>query len=105
MTEFVDGDLFAGNEHLILHGCNCFCKMGASFALEIARRFPEAVRADAEMIPGDNKEKLGTYTAWIDSLGSVVKSTHFGVLNFYTQAWLRQRQTTPRLRGIGDGAV
>ncbi len=44
------GDLleYAKNEtfDVIIHGCNCFCTMGAGIAKGIKTQFPEAYRAD-----------------------------------------------------------
>ena len=69
-----------GKFDLIVHGCNCFCKMGAGIALGIKNEFPEAYDADLETYPGD-KNKLGDYTsAEIDLL-----SCKFTIVNAYTQ--------------------
>jgi len=58
------GDLIqialAGRFDVIIHGCNCFCTMGAGIAKLIRDNFPEAYQADLETVVG-NKEKLGTY--------------------------------------------
>ena len=60
-----DGDLLDmaenGEFDVIIHGCNCFCMMGAGIARQIADRYPEAYKADCETIKGD-RLKLGTYT-------------------------------------------
>lgn len=42
--EYVDGDIFESSERVYAHGCNCQNMMGAGFAKEIARRFPEVKR-------------------------------------------------------------
>jgi O-acetyl-ADP-ribose deacetylase (regulator of RNase III) len=76
----IKGDLLelgkANEFDIILHGCNCFCVMGAGIAAQIARQFPDAQLADAETIRGD-AGKLGTYT--------VGMSGRLVILNCYTQ--------------------
>ena len=81
----VQGDLLQlavdGKFDVIIHGCNCFCTMGAGIARQIATRFPAAYEADYATLIGDPK-KLGTYSTaavWRDD-GSV-----FHVINAYTQ--------------------
>ena len=61
---------------IIMHGCNCFCIMGAGVALQIANTFLDAKHADDETVRGD-AGKLGTYT--IGMHGRLV------ILNCYTQ--------------------
>lgn len=74
------GDLLAqaekGKYHVIVHGCNCFCTMGAGIAKQIRDKFPRAYAADKATKSGD-KSKLGTY--------SVSKGKKFDVINAYTQ--------------------
>ena len=76
----VKGDLIHmaknGDFDIIIHGCNCYCAMGAGIAKSIKQHFPEAYEADCKTERGDFK-KLGTYTyAQYDSLV---------VINGYTQ--------------------
>jgi O-acetyl-ADP-ribose deacetylase (regulator of RNase III) len=66
----------ANDFDIIVHGCNCFCTMGAGIAAQIAQQFPDANLADAETVRGDSG-KLGTYT--IGMSGRLV------ILNAYTQ--------------------
>jgi O-acetyl-ADP-ribose deacetylase (regulator of RNase III) len=58
----IKGDLIElaidGEFDLIIHGCNCFCTMGAGIAKTIKQKFPEAYKADLETEKGD-KSKLG----------------------------------------------
>lgn len=80
----VNGDLIqlAVNGHfdVIIHGCNCFCTMGAGIARAIKEEFPEALNADAATAEGD-KEKLGGY-----SYAGVDRNSHtITVINGYTQ--------------------
>jgi len=76
----VKGNLIAMGKNndfdIIVHGCNCFCTMGAGIAAQIAQQFPDANLADAETVRGD-PGKLGTYT--IGMSGRLV------ILNAYTQ--------------------
>jgi len=78
------GDLLsmaeAGEFDVIVHGCNCQCKMGKGIALSIKKDFPEAYDADCQTTPGDTS-KLGSYTA-----ADIVRGdTSFTVVNAYTQ--------------------
>lgn len=75
-----EGDLIKlarnGEFELIVHGCNCFCAMGAGIAQGIKAAFPAAYEADQATESGD-RDKLGTCThAEIDGLI---------VVNAYTQ--------------------
>ncbi len=80
----VRGDLIAlsqaGQFDVIIHGCNCFCTMGAGIAKQIKQIFPAAFEADQTTISGD-RFKLGSYSkACIDT-----DSGHLYVINAYTQ--------------------
>ena len=69
-----------GEFDVIVHGCNCFCAMGAGIAKQIRTTFPQAYDADLATPSGD-KSKLGTYSkAKVET-----KSGHFYVINGYTQ--------------------
>lgn len=69
-----------GEFDLIVHGCNCFCTMGAGIAKGIRAAFPAAYEADLATSHGD-RAKLGTCTfAEIDRSG-----TSLVVVNAYTQ--------------------
>ncbi|MDF1699221.1 MAG: macro domain-containing protein, partial [Saprospiraceae bacterium] len=80
----VKGDLIQlaleGRFDVIIHGCNCFCTMGAGIAKSIKLRFPEAYRADLETTKGD-KAKLGqiSHATINTSHGTLI------VVNGYTQ--------------------
>jgi len=80
----VKGDLIKlalkGEFDVIIHGCNCFCTMGAGIAKTIKQKFPEAYEADLQTSSGD-VSKLGTYTF-------AKVNTDFGkliIVNAYTQ--------------------
>ena len=78
------GDLIqkakAGEFDVIIHGCNCFCTMGAGIAKTIKQVFPAAYQADLETVAGD-KTKLGSYSL------AVVEATKkpLIIVNAYTQ--------------------
>jgi O-acetyl-ADP-ribose deacetylase (regulator of RNase III) len=63
--KIVKGDLIKlaiqGEFDVIVHGCNCFCTMGAGIALTIKQYFPTAYKADLATTKGD-KSKLGTFS-------------------------------------------
>lgn len=80
----VSGDLIqlamGGDFDLIVHGCNCFCTMGAGIAKGIRTAFPAAFDADRATSRGD-RAKLGSCTfAEVDLNG-----TPLAVVNAYTQ--------------------
>jgi O-acetyl-ADP-ribose deacetylase (regulator of RNase III) len=84
MMNVLQGDLIqlalSGRFDVIVHGCNCFCTMGAGIAKQIRDTFPEAYQADLKTEMGD-KEKLGTYShARIERNGNI-----FTIVNGYTQ--------------------
>ena len=86
----VNGNLIdlalAGEFDLIVHGCNCFHKMGAGIAIAIATEFPEVLAVDRQTPKGD-KEKLGKISiAHIDRPNLQLK-----VVNAYTQFSWRGR--------------
>lgn len=62
----VEGDLIAlalkGKFDVIVHGCNCFCTMGAGIAYTIQKQFPEAYAADLMTNKGD-RNKLGYFSS------------------------------------------
>jgi O-acetyl-ADP-ribose deacetylase (regulator of RNase III) len=82
--KIIKGDLIKlaleGNFDVIVHGCNCFCTMGAGIANAIKSEFPEAYEADCKTEKG-SKGKLGTYShATIERNGNEIT-----VINAYTQ--------------------
>ena len=69
-----------GEFDVIVHGCNCFCTMGAGIAKAVKARFPEAFEADKATPKGD-RSKLGSY-----SQATIVRETAtFVMVNAYTQ--------------------
>ncbi|QDP00045.1 macro domain-containing protein [Thalassotalea sp. PS06] len=86
----VEGDLIElalnGEFDVIVHGCNCFCTMGAGLAKAIKFEFPEAYQADLETEKG-SEDKLGKY-----SQVTVQRGNHkITILNAYTQFHWRGR--------------
>lgn len=65
---------------VILHGCNCFCTMGAGIAQAIKEAFPEAYDADLATPKGE-RSKLGTI-----SVARINQGEHtLHVVNIYSQ--------------------
>ena len=70
----------AGEFDVIIHGCNCFCTMGAGIAKTIKQVFPTAFQADLATVEGD-KSKLGSYSAaQVETSGRALT-----IVNAYTQ--------------------
>jgi O-acetyl-ADP-ribose deacetylase (regulator of RNase III) len=82
----VKGDLLKlakqGEFDIIIHGCNCFCVMGAGIARQIARTWPEALEVDRQTTPGA-WNKLGNYTKTNVSVEG--PNSPLTVINAYTQ--------------------
>lgn len=76
----VKGDLIdlakRGEFDVVVHGCNCFCTMGAGIAKSIKTAFPEAYQADLATDKSD-EAKLGNY--------SFAKHGKLVIVNAYTQ--------------------
>jgi len=80
---YVKGNLLNMDDQfdVIVHGCNCFCTMGAGFAKAIADKYPQVRQADQNTGYG-NPNKLGNWSmAVIDRLDN----TTLYILNAYTQ--------------------
>lgn len=80
--KIIKGDLIElalqGKFDVIIHGCNCYCTMGAGIAKSIKKNFPKAFSADLATAKGD-QEKLGTFS-W-----ARVTDQPLIVINAYTQ--------------------
>lgn len=78
------GDLIqkakAGEFDVMVHGCNCFCTMGAGIAKTVKQVFPAAFAADAATATGD-ASKLGTYSQAVIE----VNEKALIIINAYTQ--------------------
>lgn len=69
-----------GEFDVIVHGCNCFCTMGAGIAKFIKQKFPAAYKADLKTEKGA-KSKLGSISqAEVD-----LPNGKLIVVNAYTQ--------------------
>lgn len=87
----IQGDLIAlaqaGAFDVIIHGCNCYCTMGAGIAKTIKSEFPAAYYADLATGKGE-RDKLGNYSSaevTIDDQKTLV------VVNAYTQYGYRRK--------------
>lgn len=77
-----------GRFDVIIHGCNCFCTMGAGIAKGIKQVFPEAYTADLATTKGD-QTKLGTYSSAVIT----TERQALTVVNAYTQFNWRKGKT------------
>ena len=79
----IKGDLIAlakaGEFDVIVHGCNCFCTMGAGIAKSIRANFVKAYMVDQKTAYG-NVLKLGTITTYF-----YVQPRPLVIVNAYTQ--------------------
>ena len=109
MITYVKGDLLAGfirdDINVLVHGCNCYCKMGGGIAKAIRDEFPEAYETDLSYDKKfDNKaDKLGTFSfttverhKHLDYLGKPIFKSYWSkgyIINAYTQDtyWDRKR--------------
>jgi len=58
MIKYIKGNLLESEANIICHVANCFHTMGGGIALQIAKKYPEALEADKKTPCGD-KGKLG----------------------------------------------
>jgi len=79
--KIIKADILSDFDHTkptaILHGCNCFCTMGAGIAKYLSMKYPQVLAADLKTKKGD-ASKLGTFT-------TAVISPKLHILNCYTQ--------------------
>lgn len=77
-VKYKDGDLVEdiNNFDIVVHGCNCFCTMGAGIARQLSNKYPQVALVDKMTKTGD-KNKLGRYTSTL--------VTNTLVVNLYTQ--------------------
>jgi O-acetyl-ADP-ribose deacetylase (regulator of RNase III) len=82
--KILEGDLVElakqGEFDVIVHGCNCFCTMGAGIAKQIKLTFPKAYQADLKTTKG-KQDKLGEIS-WAEV---EIKLQKIIVVNAYTQ--------------------
>lgn len=95
----INGDLIElaknGEFDVIVHGCNCFCQMGAGIAKQIKREFPKAFKADKETIYG-SKHKLGNISTAVEW----PNENRVIIVNAYTQYDYRGTGTKADLKAI-----
>ena len=71
----------SGQFDIIVHGCNCFCIMGAGIAKQIANRYPGACRVDQNTVSADIL-KLGNWSEYYTGSFSIINAyTQFGFKN------------------------
>lgn len=58
-------ELFLNRDVHLIHGCNCFCNMGAGIAKEVKKKIPGAFKEDAMTMKG-NQSKLGRNSVYQD---------------------------------------
>lgn len=76
-------DLFEQGEFdVIIHGCNCFNIMGAGIAKQIADKYPQALKADADfpLLKG-TKDRLGNISV---STQNILGKKRY-IINLYSQ--------------------
>ena len=61
MITYKHGDIFEGNEDILIHGCNCQNMMGSGIAKQVKEKYRGAWEADQKTNKGD-RNKLGLYT-------------------------------------------
>jgi len=83
MIEYFKSDIFKSDEEIIVHGCNCFCTMGAGIAAQVVRYYPEAWEVDAMTKRGD-PGKLGMFTSWTGQ-HRFIEDRIVTIVNAYTQ--------------------
>lgn len=70
-------EIFLNHQVHLIHGCNCFCNMGAGIAKEVKQKIPGAFHVDANTKKGDRK-KLGYCSQYVAANGQ-------RIFNAYTQ--------------------
>lgn len=72
----------SGQFDVLVHGCNCFCQMGAGVADQIKKAYPSAYIADCQTATGD-RSKLGSYTQ--TTVEYMTPYRELTIVNAYTQ--------------------
>lgn len=89
MVKEIKGDLFMAREDVLIHGCNCFCTMGAGVARIVKEKYPNAYYADQMTDIGD-KRKLGNYSYWSGKHWFHEKK--ITIINAYTQYNFKKKE-------------
>ena len=61
MITELKGDVFKSKDDILIHGCNCYCVMGAGVARIVRKAYPSAYAVDKKTGVGD-PSKMGKYT-------------------------------------------
>lgn len=97
----IEGDLIklalAGEFDVVVHGCNCFCKMGAGFAKQTRAAVPEAYQADLQTAEVD----LARYV----SLEEAERLRALAVSNAEGPTLLISANDSPEFRCYVEGAL
>ena len=80
MIVYKKGDLLKSGAEILVHGCNCFCVMGAGVAQMIKHRWPRALEADKKFLTSGDHDKMGGYSA-----SGTATSEDPLIINLYTQ--------------------
>lgn len=108
MLTYVKGDLIElakqGEFEVVIHGCNCFCTMGAGVAAQIKQAFPAAYEVDLQTEKG-SIHKLGLFSAACVPLGYPWQYESFWVVNLYTQFDYRGNGTRLDYRALIAGLI
>lgn len=98
MLNYVNGDIIKmGKEKsidVIIHGANCWHKMGSGIALKIKRNWPEAYSQDL-LTPRGDKSKLGGFS-WVETESGLI------IVNAYTQYRYDRYNNVADINAISD---
>ena len=83
MIKYIEGNVFDSGDSVLVHGCNCFHRMGSGVAKTVKEIYPEAFQADLENTSYGDRDKLGTFTHV--STRHYIYKTPLIVVNAYTQ--------------------
>ena len=83
MIKYIEGDVFESRDQVLVHGCNCFQRMGSGVAKRVKELYPEAFRVDEENTSYADRGKLGTFTHVATK--HYLYKTPLLVVNAYTQ--------------------
>lgn len=94
---YVNGDIIKMGKQrsidVLIHGSNCWHKMGAGLAYKIKRNWPEAYQQDL-LTPRGDKSKLGGFS-WVKTQSGLI------IVNAYTQYRYDRHNTVADLDAIG----
>ncbi len=98
MLNYLNGDIISmgksGSIDVLIHGANCWHKMGSGLALKIKRNWPEAYQQDL-LTPRGDKGKLGGFS-WVKTSSGLI------IVNAYTQFRYDRYNNVADLKAIAD---